>query len=108
MFGRDIPAVAEPALFALVLSILRLRVLSAHAALTKDSRSAARVAAPPNTQNTSPGATAMEEGSPSDAAGDPSVLGQAADVAWIFFCLVLVILMQAGFTCYEVTHAEAA
>lgn len=43
----------------------------------------------------------MEDESP--ATGDPGgVLAQAADVTWIFFCLVLVILMQAGFACYEV------
>ena len=31
-----------------------------------------------------------------------AVLAQAVDVNWLSFCLVLVILMQAGFACYEV------
>lgn len=39
------------------------------------------------------------EGDDSSAA---SVLAGAADVNWMSFCLVLVILMQAGFAAYEV------
>eukprot|EP00752_Nemacystus_decipiens_P014586 g12990.t1 len=41
------------------------------------------------------------------ASGDPGVLAQAADITWIFFCLVLVILMQAGFASYEVGAIRA-
>eukprot|EP00903_Cladosiphon_okamuranus_P011586 g10899.t1 len=47
----------------------------------------------------------MEGESP--ASENLSVLAQADDVTWIFFCLVLVILMQAGFACYEVGAIRA-
>eukprot|EP00903_Cladosiphon_okamuranus_P015094 g13962.t1 len=35
-------------------------------------------------------------------------LAQAVDVTWLFICFVLVLLMQAGFACYEVGAIRAA
>eukprot|EP00903_Cladosiphon_okamuranus_P022740 g20932.t1 len=44
----------------------------------------------------------MEEGD-TFASGEPTIdASQAVDIIWIFFCLVLVTLMQPGFACYEV------
>lgn len=42
----------------------------------------------------------MEDGS--SAAVSTVGLAQASDVVWVFVCFVLVLLMQAGFACYEV------
>eukprot|EP00903_Cladosiphon_okamuranus_P011588 g10901.t1 len=49
----------------------------------------------------------MEDESPGVIEGNPDVT-RAVDSIWIFFCFMLVILMQAGFACYEVGAIRAA
>lgn len=45
----------------------------------------------------------MEDETPSSIEPDVEALAQAVDVVWVFFSLILVVLMQAGFASYEVS-----
>eukprot|EP00903_Cladosiphon_okamuranus_P022254 g20464.t1 len=44
----------------------------------------------------------MGEGDNAESGGGSLNVANAVDIIWIFFCLVLVTLMQPGFACYEV------
>ncbi|CAN0161730.1 unnamed protein product, partial [Hapterophycus canaliculatus] len=50
----------------------------------------------------------MEDDTLSSNESNSQDMSQAVDVIWVFFCLVLVVLMQAGFASYEVGLSSVA